>query len=203
MGADHTSRNSCSQTGRHNNFTTFCPGKMIPGPFFVCLVFQSFHHRRGSPKNIFPELSLGMVLENFESPLDSKEIKPVNLKGNQPWIFIGRTEAEAPILWPNNAESQLTGKVCDAGKNWGQEEKQTTEDERVEWPHQLNGHEFEQTLGDSEGQGSLVCCNPWGRKESDMTEQLNNGNLNNTQRWSSVDSPRFYHEPKCIQSYDL
>ena len=73
----------------------------------------------------------------------------------------------------------------------------------VEWPHQLNGHVFEQTLGDSEGQGSLVCCSPWGCKELDRTEQLNNGNLNNTQRWSLVDSPRFYHEPKCTQSYDL
>ena len=98
-----------------------------------------------------------------------KEIKPVNPKGNQPWIFIGRTdaEAEASILGPSDAKSQLIGKDLDAGKNWGQEEKKVTEDEMVGWHYQLNGHEFEQTPGDSEGQGSLVCCSPWGHKESD------------------------------------
>ena len=99
-----------------------------------------------------------MVLEKIlESPLDSKEIKLVNPKGNQTWIFMGRTETEAPIFWPPNAKSQLIGKDPDSGKDWGQEERMT-EDETVGWHHQLNGREFEQTPGDSEGQGSLVCC---------------------------------------------
>ena len=97
----------------------------------------------------------------FLSPLDNKEIKLVNPKGNQPWILTGRTdaeaEAEASILWPSDAKSHLIGKEPDVGKDWGQK-KGTTEDEMDGWYHQLNGHEFEQTLGDSEGQGSLVCC---------------------------------------------
>ena len=110
------------------------------------------------------------------SPLDSKEIKPANPKGNQHWIFIGRTdaEAEAPILLPPDAKSRLTGKDPDAGKDGGQEEKRATGDEMIEWHHRLNGHESEQTPGDREGQRSLVCCSPWGRKESDTAEQLNN-----------------------------
>ena len=96
----------------------------------------------------------------------------VNPKGNQSWIFIGRTdaEAEAPILWPPDANSQLIRKDPDAGKDWRQEEMGTTEDEVVGWHHQLNGHEFEQAPKDGDGQGSLVCCSPWGRKESDTTE---------------------------------
>ena len=97
------------------------------------------------------------VLENtLEGPSDSKEIKLVNSKGNQLWIFIGRSgaEAEAPILWPHDVKSWLTGKDCDAGKDWGQEEKEVIEDEMVGWHHWLNGHEFEQTLGDSEGHGA-------------------------------------------------
>ena len=103
-----------------------------------------------------------MVLEKtLEGPLDSKEIKPVNPKENQSWIFTGRTdaEAEAPILWPPDVKSWLTGKDPDAGKDWRQE-KGMTEDEMVGWHHWLNGHEFEQTLEDSEGQGSLACCSP-------------------------------------------
>ena len=107
--------------------------------------------------------------ETLGSRLDCKEIKPVNPKGNQPWIFTGRTdaEAEAPIFWPLGAKSQLTGKDPDAGKDWGQEEKGVTEVEIVGWHHWLNGHEFEQTLGDSEGQGSLTCCSSWACKELD------------------------------------
>ena len=89
--------------------------------------------------------------EDFESPLDSKEIKPVNPKGNQLWIFIGKTNVEAPILWPPDVKSRLTGKDSDAGKGWRQEEKGMTEDEMVWWNHQLNGHEFEQALEDGEG----------------------------------------------------
>ena len=109
-----------------------------------------------------------MLEKILESPLDSKEVKPVNPKGNQLWIFIGRTDAEAPILWPPDGKSRLIGKDPDAGKDWEQEEA-GTEDEAVEWHHSLNGDEFEQTPGDSEVPGNLVCCSPWGRKESDMT----------------------------------
>ena len=108
-------------------------------------------------------------------PLDSKEIKPVNPKGNQSWIFIRRTDAEteAPILWQPDATNWLTGKDLDAGRGWGQEEKGTTEDEMVGWHQRLEGHEFEQALGVGDGQGSLACCSPWGHKELDSTEQLN------------------------------
>ena len=111
-----------------------------------------------------------VVLEKtLESSLECKEIKPVNPKGNQSWIFTGRTdtEAEAPILWPHDVKNWLIGKDPDAGKDWGQEEKGTTEDEMLGWHHWLDGHEFEQALGDDEGQGS------WGCKESDTTEWLN------------------------------
>ena len=110
-----------------------------------------------------------------ESPLDCKEIKPVNYKRNQPWIFIGRTDAEAEtsILWPLDAKNWLIGQDPDAGKDWRREEKGTTENEMVGWHHWLNGHEFEQALGIGDGQGSLACCSSWGRKELDMTEQLN------------------------------
>ena len=118
-----------------------------------------------------------VVLEKtLESHLNCKETKPVNPKGNQPWIFIGRTdtEAEVPILRPTDTTSQLKGKVPDAGKDRWQEEKGTTEDEMVGWHQWLNGHEFEQTLRESRGQGSLASCSPWGQKESDTTERLNN-----------------------------
>ena len=111
----------------------------------------------------------------LESPLDCKEIQPVHLKGVQSWVFIGRTDAEAetPILWPPDAKSWLIGKDPDAGRDWGQEEEGTTEDEMAGWHHRLNGHVFEQTPGVGDGQGGLVCCDSWGRKESDTTEQLN------------------------------
>ena len=102
-----------------------------------------------------------VVLEKtLESPLDCKEIKPVNLKGNKPLKITGRTDAVAPILWPPDSKSQFTGKDSDARKDWGQEEKGATENEMVGWHHQLNGHEFDQTLGDSEGQASLACYSP-------------------------------------------
>ena len=109
--------------------------------------------------------------KTLESPLDSNEIKPLIPKGNHPWIFTGRTdaEAEAPILWPPDVKSQLIGKDVDAGKDWKQEEKGETEDEMVGWHHWLNGPEFEQTLGDSDGQGSLAYCSSWDHKELDMT----------------------------------
>ena len=120
-----------------------------------------------------------VVLEKtLESPLDSREIKPVHPKGNQLWILIGRTnaEAEAPVLWPPDAKSQLIGKGPDAGKDWRQKEKRATEDQMIGWHHWHNVHELGQTLGDGEGQGSLACCHPWGCEELDMTWQLNNSN---------------------------
>ena len=119
-----------------------------------------------------------VVLEKTsESPLDSKEIKSViNLKGNQPWILVGRTdaaEAEAPVFWSSDLNSLLIGRVSDAGKDWGLE-KRVSEDEMAGWHHQCNGPEFGQTLGDGEGQGGLACCSPWGHQESYMTGWLNN-----------------------------
>ena len=117
-----------------------------------------------------------VVLEKtLQSPLDCKEIKPFNPKRNQSWIFIGRTDAEAetPIFWPPDAKSWVLRKDPEAGKDWRQEEKGMTEDEMVGWHHQLNGHEFEQALGVGDAQGSLVCCSPWGHKDSDTTEWLN------------------------------
>ena len=110
----------------------------------------------------------------------SWESQPVHSKGNQSWIEIGRTDAEAeiPILWPPDAKNWLIKKDPDAGKDWRQEEKGMTEDEMVGWHHRLNGREFEQAPGAGDRQGNLVCCSPWGRKESDMTEQLKWTELN-------------------------
>ena len=116
--------------------------------------------------------------KTFESLLDSKETKQVKLKGSQPWMFTGRTdaEAEASVLWSPDVKSLLIGKDCDSGKDWRQK-KGITEDEMVGWHHGLNGYDLEQTSGDSEGQGSVVCSSPWYPKESDMTAQQNNNNL--------------------------
>ena len=127
-----------------------------------------------------------VVLEKtLESSLDCKEIQPVHFKGNQSWVFIGRTDAEAeiPILWPKylantHAKSWLIGKDPDSGRDWGQEEKGMTEDEMAGWHHQLYGHKFEWTTWVGDGLGSLVCCDSWGRKELDMTEWLNWTELN-------------------------
>ena len=130
-----------------------------------------------------------MVLEKtLESPLDYKKIQPVHPKGNQHWIFIGRTdaEAEAPTLWPPDAKSWLIGKDPDAGKDWEQEEKGPTEYEMVGWHHWPNGHEFEQALGDGDGQGSLVCFSPSGHKELDTTEQLDNNNVFSSSEWNTM-----------------
>ena len=111
-----------------------------------------------------------VVLEKtLKSPLGCKEIKPINPKGNQPWIFIRRTEAEALVLWPPDAKSWLIRKDPNALKDWGQVEKGATEDEMAGWHYQLNGHKLEQTLGDSERQGCLASCSPWGHKDSDRT----------------------------------
>ena len=144
----------------------------------VMYVWDLDHKESWMPKNW---CFWTVVLEKtLESPLDCKEIKPVNPKGNQSWIFIGRmdAEAEASLLWPRGAKNWLIGKDPDAGKDWRQEEKGVTEDEIVWWHHQLDGHEFEQALGVGDGQGSLECFSPWGCKESDITEQL---------KWTEVD----------------
>ena len=117
-----------------------------------------------------------VVLEKtLESPLDCKEIHPVHPKGNQSWIFIGRIDAEAetPIVWPLDVKNWLIWKYPDAGKDWMQKERGTTENEMVGWHHWLDGHEIEQAPGLADGQWSLACCSPWGCKELDMTELLN------------------------------
>ena len=117
-----------------------------------------------------------VVLEKtLESPLDCKEIQVVHSEGDQPWDLFGRTDAKAetPVLWPPHAKSWLIGKDSDAGRDWGQEEKGMTENEMARWHHGLNGCESEWTPGDGDGQGGLVCCDSWGHKESDTTEQLN------------------------------
>ena len=127
-------------------------------------------HKEGwEPKNSY--FWIVTLEKTLESPLDFKAIKPVNPKGNQPWIFTGRTdtETEAPILWPPDANYWLIGKDPDAGRNWEQKEKGEIEDEMVVWHHWHNGHEFEQTLENGKGQRSPACCSPRGRKELDMT----------------------------------
>ena len=116
-----------------------------------------------------------VVLEKtFKSPLDCKETQPVHPKGNQSWIFIWRIDAEveAPILWPPDMKNWLIGKDPDVGKDWRQEEKGMTEDEKVGWHHWLDGHEFEQALGDGDWQGSLECCSPWYGKDLEKSGQL-------------------------------
>ena len=116
-----------------------------------------------------------VVLEKtLESPLDCKEIQPVHSE-DQPWNLFGRNDAKAetPVLWPLHAKSWLIGKDSDAGRDWGQEEKRTTEDEMAGWHHWLDGRESGWTPGVGDGQGGLVCCDSWGRKESDTTERLN------------------------------
>ena len=127
------------------------------------------------PSSLCLPASLWKLEKTLERPLDSKE-KPVNPKGKQPWIFIGRTDAEveAPILWPSDAKSWFIGKDPDVGKDWGQEEKRVVEDEMVGWYHWFNEHKFKQTQGDSERQRSLACCSSWGCtvRHDLVTEQL-------------------------------
>ena len=139
-------------------------------------MWESDHKEGWAPKNWY--FWTAMSEKTLESPLDSKEIEPINPKGNQSWIFIGKTDAETetPVLCPPDVKSQLIRKDPDTGKDWRQEGKGMNEDKMVGWHHWLNGHEFEQAPGDGEGQESLVCCIPWGCEESDMTEQLNNNN---------------------------
>ena len=139
-----------------------------------------------------------LLEKTLESPLDYREIQPVHPKGNQSWIFIGRTDAEAetPILWPPGAKNWLTGKDPDVGKDWRWEEKGTREDEMVGWHHWLNRHEFESTLGVGDGQEGLVCCIPWGLKELDTTEWLN------WTVWQPTGFllPQTLHIPSCLRA---
>ena len=148
-----------------------------------------------------------VVLEKtLESPLNCKEIQPIHPKGDQFWMFIGGTdvEAESPVLWPPGAKSWLIWKDSDAGRDWGQEEKGTTEDEMAGWHHQLGGHEFEWTPGVGDEQGGLVCCDSWGHKESDTTEWLNWTEACNYSRFAFVLSHIMTHLlalrkfPNCI-----
>ena len=144
----------------------------------ACGILASWLGIKPSPPAVEAHWAEG--LKSTGSPLDCREVQPVHPKGDQSGVFIGRTdvEAETPILWPSDVKSWLIGKDPDSGRDWGQEEKGMTEDEMIGWHHWLNGHEFQQTPGDSEGQGSLACCSPWGHKELDMTQQLNKDNKN-------------------------
>ena len=125
--------------------------------------------------NIWNSLLTVVLEETPESPLSCKEIQPVHPTGDQSWVFFGRNDAKAetPVLWPPHVKSWLTGKDSDAGRGWGQEEKGMTEDEMAGWHHRLDGCEFAWTLGVGDEQGGLVCCDSWGRRESDTTEWLN------------------------------
>ena len=149
-----------------------------------------------------------VLAKTLKSPLDSKEIKPLNPKGNLPWIFIGGTDAEAetPILWPPDVKSKLIGKDPDAGKDWGHKDKGATEDEMVGWHHWVNVHEFEHTPEENEGQVKLVCRSPWSCKGLN-TEWLNSNHHNPfivysflrlSKRICSFDSPMF---PFSVLSY--
>ena len=129
-----------------------------------------------------------MLEKTLESPLGCKEIQPVHPKGDQSWVFFGKTdvEVETPMLWPSDVKSWLIGKDPDSGRDWGQEEKGMTEDEMIGWHHWLNGHGFGWTPGVGDGQGGLVCCGSWGHKELDMTEQLNWTELNGYSQFKNL-----------------
>ena len=166
------------------NLYSILKSKDITLPTKVCLsqsygfssshvwIWELDHKERWATENWF--FWIVLLEKTLKSPLDCKEIKPANPKGNQSWIFIGRTDAEAevPILWPLHVKGWLTGKDPDAGQDWSQEKKRVTEDEVIGWQHQLNRHEFQQALG-VDGQRSLVCCSPWGHKQSDTSKWLN------------------------------
>ena len=149
-----------------------------------------------------------VVLEKtLESPLDCKEIQPVHPKGDQSWVFTGRTDAEAetPTLWPPDAKNWFIWKDPDAGKDWRQEQKGMTEDEMVGCHHRLNGYEFEQSLGVGDGQEGLASCSPWSHKESDTTEQLNWIELNSSEEYTKIESLNRLvdSDQKTIQSYSI
>ena len=149
---------------------------VFPAVMYGC---ESFFIESWAPKNW---CFWTAVLEKpLESPLDCKKIQPVNLRGDQSWIFTAKTDAETetPTLWPPDAKSWLTGKDPDAGKDWGQE-KGTTEDEMVGWHHRLDGHEFEWTPGVGDGQGGLVCCSPWGSQSQTQLSDWTDGKWYNS-----------------------
>ena len=150
---------------------------------------QSRRHRFETSSGKIPHAK-EQLSPSLESPLDCKEIQPVYSKGDQPWDFFGRNDAKAeiPALWPPHAKSWLIGKDSDDGRDWGQEEEGTTEDEMAGWHHWLDGCEFEWTLGVGDGQGGLACCDSWGHKESDTTERLNWTELNHNY-WASALEP--------------
>ena len=201
MGVSLTSRSNYASNNKviKLHWLSLLWGSLLPSPGswcqqgFACVLQEPLFpqaYKSSLIKSCWPSKSgsLGIpspfarspcVMEKtLESPLKSKEFEPVNPKGNQSWIFIRRTDAETetPILWPPDEESQLIRKDPVAGKDPRREEKGTTEDEMLGWHHWFNGHEFEQAPGDGEGQGSLACCSPRGRKESDTTEWFNNNN---------------------------
>ena len=187
-----------SQRVRHNWVTSLSFFQFLISEMNMIILFShSFIHRYLLIFTAEMDYKESWVLKNWcfwtvvlektlESPLDCKEIKPVNPKGDQSWILIGRADAEAetPILWLPDVNNWLIGKAPDAGKDWRQEEKGTTEDEMVGWHHRLYGHEFEQVLGVGDGQGGLVCCSSWGHKELDTTERLNWTELSSTRHWA-------------------
>ena len=158
--------------------TKVCLVKATVFPAVIYRCWELNHKEAWAPKKWC--FRIAVLQKNLQSPLDCKETKPVSPKGNQPQIFIGKTDAkaEAPTLWPPDLKNWLIGKDPDPGKDWSQEEKGITEDEVVGWHHWLNGHEFDQSPGDSEGQGGLWCCSPWGLKELDVTEWLNSNSSN-------------------------
>ena len=174
---------SCIEPGLGIHFTydiihVSMPSSQIipPSPSPVCETAKETEIYRMAFWTLWNWCFWTVVLEKtLESPLGCKEIQPIHPKGDQPWVFIGRTyvEAEIPILWPPDGKSWLIWKDPDAGKDWGQEGKGMTEDEMVGWHHRLNGHGFGWTLGIGDGQGGLACCGSWDHKESDMTEWLN------------------------------
>ena len=139
----------------------------------VCMDVRVGLWRRLSAEELML-LNCGVGEDSWES-LDCKEVQPIHPIGDQSWVFIGRNDAKAetPILWPPHEKSWLTGKEPDARRNWGQEKKGMAEDEMAGWHHWLDGYEFEWTPEVGDGQGGLACCNSWGRKELDTTEQLN------------------------------
>ena len=154
----------------------------IFGPFhfpYWKAEFIALSNTKLSPSLQIPSTTTACDASSLEKTLESllacKEIQPVHSKGDQPWVFFGRDDAKAetPVFWPSHAKSWLIEKDSDAGRDWGQEEKGMTEDEMAEWHHRLDGHEVEWTPGVGDGQGGLVCCDSWGRKELDTTERLN------------------------------
>ena len=165
---------SCLFNFARHNFANKSPSSQSYGfPSSHVWMWELDYKESWAQKNwCFWTVVLGKTLE---SPLDCKEIQSVHPKGDRSWVFIGRTdvEAESPILWPPDAKSWPIWKDLDAGEDWGQEEKGMTENEMVGWHHWLHGHGFGWTPGVGDGQGGLVCCSSWGRKESDTTEWLN------------------------------